>query len=77
MTNVTPPSSSSSNTLYGIKKSHNWLRVAQVGLGAISIILSIIVLTFPGVAIYSIIVPLSKDKVVAEKLITKEERFKE
>lgn len=58
MTNVTPPSSSS-NPVYGIKKSPNWLRVAQVGLGAISIILSIIVLTFPGVAVYSVIVLLS------------------
>jgi len=57
MTNVTPPSSS--NTVYGMKKSPNWLRVAQVGLGTIVIILSIIVLTFPGVAIYSIIVLLS------------------
>jgi uncharacterized membrane protein HdeD (DUF308 family) len=57
MTNVKSPSYS--NTLYGIKKSPNWLRVAQVGLGAISIILSIIVLTFPGVAIYSVIVLLS------------------
>jgi uncharacterized membrane protein HdeD (DUF308 family) len=57
MTNVKSPSSS--NTLYGIKKSPNWLRVAQIGLGAISIILSIVVLTFPGVAIYSIIVLLS------------------
>ena len=58
MTNITPLSSSS-NTAYGIKKSSNWLRSAQVGLGAISIILSIVVLTFPGVAIYSIIVLLS------------------
>jgi uncharacterized membrane protein HdeD (DUF308 family) len=57
MTNVKSPSSS--NTLYGIKKSPNWLRVAQIGLGAISIILSIVVLTFPSVAIYSIIVLLS------------------
>jgi uncharacterized membrane protein HdeD (DUF308 family) len=44
------------STQFGIKK---WLRVAQVGLGAISIILSIIILAFPGVAIYSITVLLS------------------
>jgi hypothetical protein len=51
MTNVTHPPSSS-NTVYGIKKSPNRLRLAQVGLGAISIILSIVVLTFSDVAIY-------------------------
>src|ERR671931_337647 len=57
MTNVKP--SSSSNTDYSMKKSPDWLRLVQVGLGAISIILSIIVLTFPGVALYTVIVILS------------------
>lgn len=57
MANVKPPSSS--KTVYHIKKSPNWLRVAQISLGAISIILSIVVLTFPGIAIYSVIVLLS------------------
>src|SRR5919197_3296051 len=40
-------------------KSPSWLRVLQIGLGAISIILSIVILAFPGIAIYTIILMLS------------------
>jgi uncharacterized membrane protein HdeD (DUF308 family) len=40
-------------------KSPNWLRFLQIGLGAISIILSVAILTFPGFAIYTIIILLS------------------
>jgi uncharacterized membrane protein HdeD (DUF308 family) len=43
----------------GRQKSPNWLRYVQVGLGAISIILSIVILTYPGIAIYTIILMLS------------------
>lgn len=56
MTNLKPRSSS---TEYTMKKSPDWLRLLQIGLGAISIILSIIVLTFPGFAVYTIILMLS------------------
>lgn len=41
------------------QKSPNWLRYVQVGLGAISIILSIAILTQPGIAVYTIILMLS------------------
>ena len=41
------------------QKSPNWLRYVQVGLGAISIILSIVILAFPGIAVYTIIQILS------------------
>jgi uncharacterized membrane protein HdeD (DUF308 family) len=41
------------------QKSPNWLRYIQVGLGAISIILSIVILTHPGIAVYTIILILS------------------
>jgi uncharacterized membrane protein HdeD (DUF308 family) len=41
------------------QKSPNWLRYVQVGLGAISIILSIVILAFPGIAVYTIILILS------------------
>ncbi|MGC2425969.1 MAG: DUF308 domain-containing protein [Nitrososphaeraceae archaeon] len=41
------------------QKSPNWLRYIQVGLGAISIILSIAILTHPGIAVYTIILMLS------------------
>jgi uncharacterized membrane protein HdeD (DUF308 family) len=37
------------------QKSPNCLRYVQIGLGAISIILSIIILTYPDIAIYTII----------------------
>jgi uncharacterized membrane protein HdeD (DUF308 family) len=40
-------------------KSPSWLRFVQIGLGAISIILSIIILTYPGIAIYTIILLFS------------------
>jgi uncharacterized membrane protein HdeD (DUF308 family) len=40
-------------------KSPSWLRVLQIGLGAISIIFSIVILAFPGIAIYTIILMLS------------------
>jgi uncharacterized membrane protein HdeD (DUF308 family) len=40
-------------------KSPNWLRFLQIGLGAISILLSVVILTFPGIAIYTIIIILS------------------
>ena len=56
MTNVTPPYHQI--LFYSIKKSRNQLG-DFFGLGAISIILSIIVLAFLSVAIYSIIVLLS------------------
>jgi uncharacterized membrane protein HdeD (DUF308 family) len=36
------------------QKSPNWLRYVQVGLGAISIILSIAILTHPGIAVYPV-----------------------
>jgi uncharacterized membrane protein HdeD (DUF308 family) len=36
------------------QKSPNWLRYVQVGLGAISIILSIAILTHPGFAVYPV-----------------------
>jgi len=35
------------------QKSPNCLRYVQIGLGAISIILSIIILTYPDIAIYT------------------------
>jgi uncharacterized membrane protein HdeD (DUF308 family) len=54
MTDVTSP-----NTISSMKKSPDWLRLLQIGLGAISIILSIIALTFPGFAVYTIILILS------------------
>ena len=57
MTNVKTPSSF--NTKYSIKKSPSWLRLLQIGLGALSIVLSIMVLTFPGIAVYTIILILS------------------
>jgi uncharacterized membrane protein HdeD (DUF308 family) len=41
------------------QKSPNWLRYIQIGLGAISIILSIVILAFPGIAVYTIILILS------------------
>ena len=41
------------------QKSPNWLRYVQVVLGAISIILSIAILTHPGIAVYTIILMLS------------------
>jgi uncharacterized membrane protein HdeD (DUF308 family) len=41
------------------QKSPNWLRYIQVGLGAISLILSIVILTHPGIAVYTIILILS------------------
>jgi uncharacterized membrane protein HdeD (DUF308 family) len=41
------------------QKSPNWLRYIQVGLGAISIILSIAILTHPGIAVYTIILMLA------------------
>ena len=41
------------------QKSPNWLRYIQVGLGAVSIILSIVILAFPGIAVYTIILILS------------------
>jgi uncharacterized membrane protein HdeD (DUF308 family) len=40
-------------------KSPSWLRFVQIGLGAISIILSIVILTYPGIAIYTIILLFS------------------
>jgi uncharacterized membrane protein HdeD (DUF308 family) len=40
-------------------KSPSWLRLLQIGLGAISIILSIIILTYPGIAIYTVILMFS------------------
>jgi uncharacterized membrane protein HdeD (DUF308 family) len=36
-------------------KSPSWLRFAQIGLGAIAIILSIYILTFPGLALVSVV----------------------
>jgi uncharacterized membrane protein HdeD (DUF308 family) len=53
MTSVKSPDSSRR------QKSPNWLRYVQVGLGAISIILSIAILTQPGIAVYTIILMLS------------------
>lgn len=44
---------------YNNLKSPNWLRFLQIGLGAISIILSIIILTYPGIAIYTVILMFS------------------
>lgn len=40
-------------------KSPSWLRSVQIGLGAISIILSIVILTYPGIAIFTVILMLS------------------
>lgn len=40
-------------------KSPSWLRSVQIGLGAISIILSIVILTSPGIAIFTVILMLS------------------
>lgn len=40
-------------------KSPSWLRSVQIGLGAISIILSIAILTYPGIAIFTVILMLS------------------
>jgi uncharacterized membrane protein HdeD (DUF308 family) len=49
----------SPDTRYNMKKSPSWLRFLQIGLGAISVILSIAVLAFPGVAVYTIMLLLS------------------
>jgi uncharacterized membrane protein HdeD (DUF308 family) len=46
-------------THYDNTKSPSWLRFVQIGLGAISIIFSIIILTYPGIAIYTIILLFS------------------
>ena len=40
-------------------KSPTWLRFLQISLGAISIILSVVILTFPSIATYTIIIILS------------------
>ena len=40
-------------------KTHGWMRFAQIGLGAIAIIISLVVLTYPGLTTVSLVYLLS------------------